>query len=82
MDLFEIYLMNLAITVAMFLVLILRAWIEYKNYKTIWKEMEWQKTRNTAREVLRAEKEMFSKIEGGKELYDILCHMFHVGEED
>ncbi len=81
MDMFEIYLMNLAITVAMFLVLIFRAWIEFKNYKMIWREMEWRKTRRIAREVLKAEKETFTRIEGGHELYEILCHMFGVEEE-
>ena len=48
MDIFEIYLLNLAVTVAMFLVLIFRAWIEFRNYKIIWREMEWQKTRRVA----------------------------------
>jgi len=81
LDMFEIYLMNLAITVAMFLVLIFRAWIEFKNYKIIWREMEWQKTRRVAKEILKAEKETFTRIEGGHELYEILCHMFGVEEE-
>ncbi|MEM2130871.1 MAG: hypothetical protein QXI71_01775 [Candidatus Bathyarchaeia archaeon] len=78
MELLEIYLLNLAITVAMFIVLIFRAWIEFKNYKVMWKEMDWHKTRSTAKEILKAEKELFQKIEGGQELYDILCHMFEV----
>jgi hypothetical protein len=26
--------------------------------------------------VLRAEKDLFTGVEGGKELYDILCEMF------
>jgi hypothetical protein len=78
LELLDIYLLNLAITVAMFIVLIVRAWIEFKNYKVMWKEIEWQKTRRTAREILKAEKEMFSKIEGGQELYEILCHLFEV----
>lgn len=81
MNMLEIYLLNLALTVAMFLVLIFRAWIEFKNYKMIWREMEWQKTRRFAREVLKAEKETFAKIEGGHELYEILCHMFGVEED-
>jgi len=62
----------------MFIVLIVRAWLEFKNYKVMWKEIEWQKTRRTAREILKAEKELFSKIEGGQELYEILCHLFEV----
>lgn len=78
MELLNIYLLNLAITVAMFIVLIVRAWLEFKNYKVMWKEIEWQKTRRTAREILKAEKELFSKIEGEQELYEILCHLFEV----
>jgi hypothetical protein len=78
LELLEIYLLNLAVTVAMFIVLIFRAWIEFRNYRVMWKEIEWQKTRKTAKEILKAEKEMFSKIEGGHELYEILCHLFEV----
>jgi len=43
--------------------------------------MEWRKTRKTAIEVLKAEKDTFSKMEGGPELYDILCHVFQVQED-
>jgi len=78
---FEIYLLNLAVTLAMFLVLIFRAWIEFKNFKIMWSEIEWRKTRRTAKEVLKAEKETFLKMEDGQELYDILCHMFQVDED-
>jgi hypothetical protein len=78
LDLLDIYLLNLVLTVAMFIVLIVRAWLEFKNYKVMWKEIEWQKTRRTAKEILKAEKEMFSKVDGGQELYDILCHLFEV----
>lgn len=78
MDLLDIYLLNLVLTVAMFIVLIVRAWLEFKNYKVMWNEIEWQKTRKTARDILKAEKEMFSRIEGGQDLYDILCHLFEV----
>jgi hypothetical protein len=78
LDLLDIYLLNLVLTVAMFIVLIVRAWLEFKNYKVMWNEIEWQKTRKTARDILKAEKEMFSRIEGGQDLYDILCHLFEV----
>jgi len=81
LDMFEIYLLNLAVTLAMFLVLIFRAWIEFKNFKIMWSEIEWRKTRRTAKEVLKAEKETFLKMEDGQELYDILCHMFQVDED-
>jgi hypothetical protein len=81
LDLLEVYLLNLAVTVAMFLVLIFRAWIEFRNFKTIWKEMEWRKTRRTAREVLKYEKETFSKMDGGRELYDVLCNLFQIDED-
>lgn len=80
MDLLGIYLLNLLVTVAMFIVLIFRAWVEFKNYKILWKEFEWQKTRETAIKVLKDEEESFSKMEGGKDLFDILCHMFQVEE--
>jgi hypothetical protein len=81
MDLLELYLLNLAVTAAMFLVLIFRAWIEFKNFKAIWKDLEWRKTRRTAQQVLKDEKDTFQKIEGGQELYDILSHMFEIEEE-
>jgi len=81
MDLLEVYLLNLAVTIAMFLVLTFRAWVEFKNFRAIWQEMEWRKTRKTAKEVLEAEKDNFSKIEGGPEVYDILCHVLQVQED-
>jgi len=43
-DLLNIYVLNLLITIAMFVVLVFRAWIELKNYKMIWKELEWRRT--------------------------------------
>ena len=81
MDLLDIYLLNLVLTVAMFIVLIVRAWLEFKNYKVMWNEIEWQKTRRTAREILNSEKETFLKMDGGQELYDILCHLFEVDDK-
>jgi hypothetical protein len=81
MDLLDIYLLNLVLTVAMFIVLIVRAWLEFKNYKVMWNEIEWQKKRRTAKEILKSEKETFLKMDGGQELYDILCHLFEVDNE-
>jgi hypothetical protein len=81
MDLLDIYLLNLVLTVAMFIVLIVRAWLEFKNYKVMWNEIEWQKKRRTAREILKSEKETFLKMDGGQELYDILCHLFEVDDQ-
>lgn len=80
-ELFAIYLLNLAVTVGMFAVIVFRAWIELRNYKLIWREMEWQKNYDVMRKVLRAEKDMFSKVEGGEELYKLLSEMFRVEEE-
>jgi len=80
MDLLHIYLLNLIVTVGMFVVLIFRAWIELKNYKLMWKELEWRKTYEVVGEVLRSEKDLFTKIEGGEELYNLLCKMFKVRE--
>ena len=81
-DLFEIYVLNLTITLAMFLILAFRAWIELKNYKIMWKELEWRKTREVAGRILRAEKDLFAGAEGGKELYKLLCELFHVTESE
>ncbi len=64
----------------MFAVLIFRAWIEQKHYRMMWQEMEWQRTYQTMGRVLKAEKDMFSKMEGGDELYKMLCEMFKANE--
>lgn len=80
-EVFDIYVLNLAVTVGMFAVIIIRAWFELKNYKLIWREMEWRKNYDVMRRVLHAEHDMFSKVEGGEELYKILSEMFHVDEE-
>jgi len=80
-DMFEIYLLNLLVTLGMFIVLIFRAWIELKNYKMIWKELEWIQMYQAVGRVLKAEKEIFSKMEGGDELYRLLCEMFKVRED-
>lgn len=81
MDLLEIYLLNLLVTVAMFVVLVVRAWIELKNYRLMWKEMEWRKTYEAMNQILRVEKDLFTRVEGGEELYKLLCRMFKVREE-
>ncbi|MCK4424882.1 hypothetical protein KAU93_04280 [Candidatus Bathyarchaeota archaeon] len=80
-DMFEIYLLNLLVTLGMFVVLIFRAWIELKNYKMMWKELEWRQTYQAVGRVLKAEQDMFSKMEGGDELYRLLCEMFKVRED-
>lgn len=80
MDLLQIYVLNLLITSAMFFVLIFRAWVELKNYKIMWKELEWRKTCEVAGRILRAEKDLFKGMEGGQELYKLLCEMFQVTE--
>ena len=77
-DLLNIYVLNLLITLAMFVILVFRAWIELKNYKLMWKEIEWRRTYEVVSRVLSAEKDLFTGVEGGKELYDILCEMFKV----
>ncbi len=80
LELLEIYILNLLITVAMFLVLIFRAWIEFKNYRIIWKELEWRRTYQVVGRVLKAEKDMFTGVEGGEDLYNLLCEMFKVND--
>jgi len=65
----------------MFVVLIFRAWIEMRNYRMMWKELEWRQTYQTMGRLLKAEKDLFSKVEGGDELYQMLCEIFKVNEE-
>lgn len=79
--LLEIYLLNLLVTLGMFMVLIFRAWVELKNYRLIWKELEWRRTYETVGRILKAEKELFTKVEGGEELYNLLLEMFKAKEE-
>lgn len=79
-ELYNIYVLNLLITLAMFLILTFRAWMEMKNFKIMWKELEWRKTREVVEKILRAEREMFTNVEGGQELYTLLCKMFQIPE--
>ena len=81
MDIYDIYLLNLILTLGMFTVLIFRAWLELKNYRMMWKELEWQQTYQTMGRLLKAEKDLFSKVEGGDELYQMLCEIFKVNQE-
>ena len=74
----DLYLMNLLVTTAMFLVLTFRAWIELKNYNIMWKEIRRRSTNEVVSRILKAERELFTKVEGGTELYDLLCRMFDV----
>jgi hypothetical protein len=76
LDLLNIYLLNLLVTLAMFIVLVFRAWVEHKNYRLMWKELEWRRTSETVGKILKAEKSLFTKTEGGEELYDMLCELF------
>ena len=74
----DLYLMNLLVTIGMFLVLTLRAWVELRNYNIVWKEIKRRSTNEVVSKILRAERELFTKVEGGTELYDLLCRMFDV----
>jgi hypothetical protein len=80
-DIVDIYILNLALTLGMFAVLVFRAWLELKNYRLMWKELEWRQTYQTMGRILKAEKDMFSKVEGGDELYQLLCEIFKVNEK-
>lgn len=73
-------MLNLLLTLAMFTVLVFRAWLELKNYRLMWKELEWQQTYQSMGRVLRAEKDLFSRMEGGDELYQLLLEIFKVNE--
>ena len=81
-EILAIYVLNLAVTVGMFAVIVFRAWIELRNYKLIWREMEWRKNYEVVQKVLRVERDMFSKVEGGEELYNLLCEMFKVSKNE
>jgi len=80
LTLLQIYILNLAVTVGMFAVLIFRAWIELKNFKIMWEELEWRRTRETVGRLLKAQKDLFTRVDGGDELYRILCEIFEVRE--
>jgi hypothetical protein len=47
----------------------------------MWKELEWRETYQTMRRILKAEKDLFSKVEGGDELYQMLLEVFKVNEK-
>ncbi len=74
-------MLNLALTLAMFMVLVFRAWIELRNYRLMWKELEWRQTYQTMGRILKAERDMFAKVEGGDELYQLLCEIFKANEK-
>jgi len=76
-----LYLLNVMLTLGMFTVLIFRAWIELKNYRMMWRELEWRQTYQAVGRILKAERDMFSRVEGGDELYRLLCEMFKVRED-
>jgi hypothetical protein len=65
----------------MFSVLVFRAWLELKNYRLMWKELEWQQTYQGMGRILKAEKDLFSRMEGGDELYQMLLEIFKVNEK-
>jgi hypothetical protein len=66
----------------MFAVLIFRAWIEMRNYRMMWQELEWRQTYQTMGRLLKAEKDLFAKVEGGEELYQMLREIFKVDEKE
>ena len=47
----------------------------------MWKELEWQQTYKTMGRILKAERDLFSKMEGGDELYRLLLEIFKVNEK-
>jgi hypothetical protein len=77
----EIYILNLLLTLGMFAVLIFRAWIEVKHYRMVWQELEWKQTYQNMGRILKAEKDLFSRIEGGDELYQMLLEIFKVNTD-
>ena len=79
-DVTELYLLNLVVTTGMFIVLIARAWLEQRHFRILEKEMEWRKNYDLVARILRAERDVFKKVEGGDELYNILTKMFRTEE--
>lgn len=77
----NLYILNLMVTLAMFAVLVFRAWLELKNYRLMWKELEWRQTYSTMGRILKAERDLFSRVEGGDELYQMLLEVFKVNEK-
>ncbi len=75
-DLLDIYILNLVVTLGMFVVLIFRAWLELRNYRLMWKELEYRHVFQTMGRLLKAEKDLFSKVEGGEDLYNMLAELF------
>jgi len=47
----------------------------------MWKELEWRRTCETTGKILKAEKSLFSKIEGGDELYEMLSELFAINKQ-
>jgi hypothetical protein len=47
----------------------------------MWKELEWRETYQTMGRILKAEKDLFSRVEGGDELYQMLLEVFKVNEK-
>jgi hypothetical protein len=47
----------------------------------MWRELEWRQMYQTMGRLLKAEKDLFSKVEGGDELYQMLCQIFKVNEQ-
>jgi len=81
LSLLDIYILNLALTLAMFIVLIFRAWVEFKHYKMMWKELDWRRTREALAKILPSERELFTRTSDGKELYELLCRIFEIREK-
>jgi len=81
LDLLSIYILNLVVTIAMFSVLVFRAWVEHKNYRLMWEELEWKRTCDTIGKILQAEKSLFTKVEGGEELYEMLLELFSINNK-
>jgi len=43
-EIMDIYILNLLATLAMFIVLVFRAWLEPMSYHLMWKELAWRET--------------------------------------
>ncbi|MDH5745926.1 MAG: hypothetical protein OEZ21_03065 [Candidatus Bathyarchaeota archaeon] len=59
--------------------MIFQAWIELKNYRMMWKELEWRQTYQAVGRILRAEKDLFQRWKAETNCIGC-CEIFKVRE--
>lgn len=76
----ELYLLNLIVTVGMFVVLIIRAWIERKHTNAFLNNMEARRQLRDIYRIIYAEKDEIKKM-NKKELQEFLEHLMDLLSE-